>query len=963
MLFTKLCSFFLLGLACAQDLIQSPPQVPAHEISSYARDNVEICKSRPFAPTQLNYRRSGSDVWLREYTLENREREYFKHHGLAATIAYDFLGDTNFKCAIGTQSSCTVHCLNVVGHIEDLELARRVYFVLASTGHFVASLDIIHNAMQAAQGNVGLMAGRMSYVFFWFQHSADELQRIAAFNQLSEISLWAAQSALNAVMPLIPWGSMKDWVFAKISEKQGRPISNEPGIVDMFPTPADEEISEIQLTRYTVNNGYLPDAPYTLRVPPRFGGPLWWNPDGVSLANWWYNNGKLDGRLNKQEFYGKWEWNAMARHDPAKAAEVGDVEYQHGWFPDFRARWNVHGFTEAASHAWSDFKDLCAGTAYGWRRFVHGIWPSAEARKIQEGELDGYGQADVQTVTRKTWAENQDGERDWMARVAAGENIPEDERRQQPEGRPQPGQLSYITHLRAKDKLNPPTKLGEGDRIASWGPTTEREALGRFEGWDSYDEYRLEQIAKTWPIPDEPEKIWIKESSDETKIPNRTLGFYQVAQRTAGVGRILFPIVTQGLVKTMVNSFFSKWKADDKPREINEMGMQWWIQESGRISRMALKETVNRVIRSESTKDDGSSELADILALGTYLPATDGVLGAWTASEVETTLTKNIFYKTLNMAINTQKIFISCTSEFRSPKGRSSIPFTSPNPVKDFEVVKTCAEDTTGPQHSKACIDNVAVCYLYRWNDRGIIMTHTVEDPFGFNDLAADPWNLKTADIISSSFWSHVMGLKDVQLASNLSILNDGPTVQQAADPQTPGLFTVPICLSSYNWNSPTTKDGLLDDLNVNGPRKAIPCYCGNLGKDTTSVWQAMGITGTVATKEYVKTVCPAQIGVKMRDWLERYVAYCRLGIRKGALGIVKTGKDGMCDLVIHELESKHIISTMDLEPEQSIAFKCKIKGSKKKKCKPYAKTPISSVWDDTIEAVRERKERERSTT
>lgn len=117
---------------------------PYHDISYYAKDNIEICKSRPFAPTQLNYIRSEADSWLKNYTLENKDRAYFKKHGLVSTVAFDFLGDTNFKCAIGVQHSCSVQCPNIVGHIEDLTLARRVYFVLSSVGHFVSAVDMVH---------------------------------------------------------------------------------------------------------------------------------------------------------------------------------------------------------------------------------------------------------------------------------------------------------------------------------------------------------------------------------------------------------------------------------------------------------------------------------------------------------------------------------------------------------------------------------------------------------------------------------------------------------------------------------------------------------------------------------------------------------------------------------------------------------------------------------------------------
>lgn len=115
-----------------------------HTVSGYALQNVDICKSRPFAPTQENYITSGTDEWLRAYTLENMHRRYFKRHGLMATIAYDFLGDTNYKCAIGVQHSCAVQCTTVVGHIEDLRVARRVYFAMSSVAHFTSAVEIIH---------------------------------------------------------------------------------------------------------------------------------------------------------------------------------------------------------------------------------------------------------------------------------------------------------------------------------------------------------------------------------------------------------------------------------------------------------------------------------------------------------------------------------------------------------------------------------------------------------------------------------------------------------------------------------------------------------------------------------------------------------------------------------------------------------------------------------------------------
>lgn len=323
---------------------------------------------------------------------------------------------------------------------------------------------------------------------------------------------------------------------------------------------------------------------------------------------------------------------------------------------------------------------------------------------------------------------------------------------------------------------------------------------------------------------------------------------------------------------------------------------------------------------------------------------------------IYSTLTKNIFYKTLNAALNSQKIYVSCTTDLQNTNGGFRNPLKIPDHEKNNRPVEECEQDNTGPQNRKACI-GPAVCYLYRWNDRGIIMSHTVEDPFGFESLSVEPWKLEASDILISSFYSHTLGLQDVQLASNLSVLNAGPTVEQAADPSVPGMFTLPVCLSTYNWNSQTNKEGLLDDLDPYSTRKALPCYCGPLGADTVAVWHAMGITGTVATQKYAKDFCPAQIRMKIKDWLEQYVAYCRLGIRTGnIMKGIKMGRDGLCEVVVRELESRGVKSALQLEPEHREAFRCKIQGnSKDLKCKPYLDGGISRVWDQTAEAIKTR--------
>lgn len=146
----------------------------------------------------------------------------------------------------------------------------------------------------------------MSMTFFWIRPSSDELARHAMFNQMMEISLWAAQSALNSLLPIIPWTGMKNWMLAELSKKLDRPISSEQ-VRDLL-NPSGEG-SEAQGYRWAMNRGHMGDHHWGMRVPAHFGKIFWWNPDGLSLLDWWHTNSHSDGELWKQEFYGEWKSN------------------------------------------------------------------------------------------------------------------------------------------------------------------------------------------------------------------------------------------------------------------------------------------------------------------------------------------------------------------------------------------------------------------------------------------------------------------------------------------------------------------------------------------------------------------------------------------------------------------------------------------------------------------------------
>lgn len=95
------------------------------------------------------------------------------------------------------------------------------------------------------------MAGRMSYTFFWTGPTADEIARARAFKMLMDTTVWAAQSAISSLMPMIPWAEIRDWIVHKIAD-----ASDTPALKDLFaqPTPpieaANNQQSDPNIYRY-----------------------------------------------------------------------------------------------------------------------------------------------------------------------------------------------------------------------------------------------------------------------------------------------------------------------------------------------------------------------------------------------------------------------------------------------------------------------------------------------------------------------------------------------------------------------------------------------------------------------------------------------------------------------------------------------------------------------------------------
>jgi hypothetical protein len=103
-----------------------------NRVSQSDVDAVDICKSYAFDASQVNWHLANTEEWMRTYGLANQHRDFFKRNGLIATIAFDFLGISGFKCAVGISHLCTIDCPTVVRSVENLEMARHMYFTLVS---------------------------------------------------------------------------------------------------------------------------------------------------------------------------------------------------------------------------------------------------------------------------------------------------------------------------------------------------------------------------------------------------------------------------------------------------------------------------------------------------------------------------------------------------------------------------------------------------------------------------------------------------------------------------------------------------------------------------------------------------------------------------------------------------------------------------------------------------------------
>lgn len=211
--------------------------------------------------------------------------------------------------------------------------------------------------MVASQMNLQGMVQKMSMDFFYTSPTEGERERQRLWHFFVQLTIWSAQTAINSVVPLIPWSTIQDYVLYRVS-KLAKVTLDHTGRIDRFDDHEfdewrgrviEETLGDIMYTQ--LNNNIEP-----LRVPPRYGGHYRWNPGGATISDWMRVNSHAT-RMWEHYFYDRQLpmcYEDRAYHaDNRRGIDIG---------ADFRRRATMEGFWSAVGHAWKDTKELVHGT-------------------------------------------------------------------------------------------------------------------------------------------------------------------------------------------------------------------------------------------------------------------------------------------------------------------------------------------------------------------------------------------------------------------------------------------------------------------------------------------------------------------------------------------------------------------------------------------------------------------------
>jgi hypothetical protein len=779
--------------------------------------------------------------------------------------------------------------------------------------------------MGLAQSNLGSMVGKMSLEYFYTAPTKDERNRAMAWQFFVQLGIWSTQSVISSVIPTIPWSVVKQYLAVQSSKLGPKPKSTvapwgpeslRDALEGFLQLEEDRRLPTVLLRRpseYTASS----IAPSVLEpatavgaggvsAPPSRHGSL------SSVEQWWRANPDSEGHWRR------WIDTEDLRNSDGRRSGV------YNMIPSFRRSGQrpsnrVTGTAELENGRWTWTGVLPAPDAGG------NEVPPGTPDGIYSGTESGSSGSDAHIVP---------ADRMPLGWILAGHGL---------RGEGAGGGTIPVVPARI-----PPQIVGDNVAESFAGgvqvPTVQGASTGSLtSSVHSPGAMVLDAWTRGIPTPVEPAR-----NEEQIAMISRKLDYAKKGMQfllPVGV-HLALPAYMRRAIETHT------WAGTDMGKDHNNAHLSWMVQEAGRYARRMVKDNVNLMFSSPDVSPDGSTHISNAMAMGSFLPADHdrGSLHAWTDSAIEDALTRNMYYKTLNAALRSQKVFISCTTDLLSKTHRNKIS------NKKARKVATCAADNTGPEHLKACIPSDSttttssqgekVCYLYRWSDRHMAPAHHIEDPWGHDKLST--FDLAPADIIISSYLASSQSLLGSEPSSHLgdaATLAWGPDASFATDPTTPGMFTLPVCDTPYNWNGQTAGYSISDDTNPYSARKSLPCYCGPLGNETRAVWAAMRLDVSARRKEYLENLCPRQIDAKLDSELERFVAKCRLGVKALGLGGGHWAVlEPLCEVVIRELERRGVRGIGDLEQGVEEVMLCKIL-RKGKKCAGVKDTPISEAW------------------
>ncbi|KAI5818030.1 hypothetical protein BZA77DRAFT_365428 [Pyronema omphalodes] len=179
---------------------------------------LEICQSPQFEPTLANFQEAGVYKWMIQFNRENSDTEFYLRHGMLPTIANNYLGLNNYKCALGTSHQCRTDCPTVVKSIGDLDLARKVFFTLASGQNLLTVGELVYDGIESAQLNMMGIIPRMSLENFMLSKTPQEQEKAKAMAFFAGLINWAVTNIIQTITPFLPFKGIVDSIIGEFEK-------------------------------------------------------------------------------------------------------------------------------------------------------------------------------------------------------------------------------------------------------------------------------------------------------------------------------------------------------------------------------------------------------------------------------------------------------------------------------------------------------------------------------------------------------------------------------------------------------------------------------------------------------------------------------------------------------------------------------------------------------------------------